>query len=210
MPISPVRRGAANEIPACDQPEIPHPRPVPERAEATATGLPLCRRARPLAGRAAIGARPRSSGWSRISQRGGATRRGERCPPDQHHRTPAGIGDQGCVRRKEDQLAGGIGRGQEADNHPLPRLEPARGDVSCQISADKTGGRAQPLGPTARRAAKDCTSAGSARRRRPPPPKTRPLCGAHRSDPWPPRRRARPAVNSRLTPTAKDIVARDQ
>ena len=60
---------------------------------------------------------------------------------NQHHRTPANIGDQGCVRRKEDQLASGIGRGQQADNHPLPSVEPARGDVSCQISADKAGGQ---------------------------------------------------------------------
>ena len=58
---------------------------------------------------------------------------------NQHHRTPAGVGDQGCVRRKEDELARGIGRGQEPDNHPLPSVEPARGNVSCQISADKAG-----------------------------------------------------------------------
>ena len=45
---------------------------------------------------------------------------------NQHHRTPAGIGDQCCVRRKEDQLASGTGRGQEADNHPLPRVKPAK------------------------------------------------------------------------------------
>ena len=27
---------------------------------------------------------------------------------NQQHRTPAGIGDQGCIRWKEDQLAGGM------------------------------------------------------------------------------------------------------
>jgi len=41
---------------------------------------------------------------------------------NQHHRTPAGIGDQGCVGRKEYQMASGIGRGQEADNHALPSV----------------------------------------------------------------------------------------
>jgi len=52
------------------------------------------------------------------------------------------MGHEGGHRRQEDQLAGGIGRSQQADDKPFACAEPPPGDIRRQKPTDEAGGQA--------------------------------------------------------------------
>ena len=57
------------------------------------------------------------------------------------------MGDEGRHRREEDQLACGIGRGQQADDKSFARAEPAPRDIRRQKPTDEAGGQANGEAP---------------------------------------------------------------
>ena len=61
-------------------------------------------------------------------------------------RQPAWV-DERRQLRQENELAGGVGRGQHPDHQALPLPEPARRDVGRKIGADKPGRRAPTTTP---------------------------------------------------------------
>ena len=93
-------------------------------------------------GRAAVGRRADVLG--RVAQAGAHGHEGEdgRAADHDHRRAPVAVGDEVGHQRQEDELAGGVGRGEQADHQAAALREPAPGDGGGEHGRDRAGGRA--------------------------------------------------------------------
>ena len=93
-------------------------------------------------GQAAVGRRADLLG--RVAQTGAHGHEGEDggAADHDHRRAPVAVGDEVRHQRQEDELAGGVGRGEQADHEAAALREPAPGDGGGEDGRDRAGGRA--------------------------------------------------------------------